>query len=642
MDGLMKKDDIISTARTRMGEAVEFDRQNREDALDDMEYISGRQWPEEIKNAREESGKPVITVNRLPQFVRQVTGDIRRLNPAIKVFAGDNNATEEVAETIAGLIRAIEYASDASSVYEGAAEQAAACGMGAFRVLSEYTDDDTFDQDVRIKRIPNPFAVYWDPAARESTRADASFCFVTEQMKLDDFNEAYPDAAASDVDIDGQADGLEHWQHSGSVVVAEYFWKEPVTKTIGQLADGSTVEDPVAAQYVVQERRVNTHKVMWAKVSGRDVLEGPTEYPCKHIPIIACMGEEMHVGDEVVRTSVIRHAKDSQRLYNYWKSTHAELVALQPRAPYLVTAKQIAGLETFWNEANTENRPYLPFNPDEKAPPPQRAVPPQPSAGIMQEAIGAAEDMKATTGIYDSGLGQKSNETSGVAIRQRQMEGDVATSIYTDNLAKSIAHCGRILVSMIPKIYDTQRVVRIIGDDDQESAVPVNAMTMDQEFNPVQVNPLTVGKYDVRVSVGPNYSTRRQETAESMMQFVSAFPQAGALAGDLIAKAMDWPDADKIADRLEKTLPPGMISPEDMPPEQQQAMQQGMQAQQQQMQAEQMARQIEMAKNKAEAAEAEADARKAQYEAEKAGLELQLVKMQAQFAQQPMVAPPSR
>lgn len=635
----MKNADILRLARDRMSESIEFDRQNREDAMDDMEFIAGRQWPEDIKQAREASGKPVITINRLPQFVRQVTGDIRKLNPAIRVIPGDNKATEETAETIAGLVRQIEYSSDASSVYEGAAEQSAACGMGAFRILAEYADDEAFEQDLYVKRIPNPFAVYWDPMARDSTRKDAQYCFITEQMRADDFEKAYPKGSQDDTEHDGQTDGMEHWQMSGSVVVAEYFWKEPVTKTIGQLRDGSIVENPPAIFDVVQTRKVQTHKVMWAKISGMNVLEGPTEYPCKHIPVVAVMGEEMHVGEEVVRTSVIRYAKDSQRLYNYWKSTHAELVALQPRAPYLVTAKQVAGLETLWNEANTENRPYLPYNPDEKAPAPQRAVPPQPSAGIMQEAVGAAEDMKATTGIYDSALGQRSNETSGVAIRQRQMEADVSTSIYTDNLAKSIAQCGRILVGMIPKIYDTQRIVRIVGDDDKEQAVPVNQMALDDALQPVQVNPLTVGKYDVRVSVGPNYSTRRQETAESMMQFVQSFPTAGQVAGDLIAKAMDWPDADKLAERLKKTLPPGMIDPQDMDPQQQQSMQQGMRAQQAQMQMQQQAAQIAMQKNKAEADEAKADAEKARFEADKAGLELQIAKMQAGMMMQPAMAP---
>jgi hypothetical protein len=643
--------DILALARKRMQEAVEFDRQNREDAMDDMEFIAGRQWPEDIKQAREGRSQPVITINRLPQFVRQVTGDIRKLNPAIRIIPGDNKATEDTAETIGGLVRAIEYASDASSIYEGAAEQAAACGMGAFRILAEYADDDAFDQEIRIQRIPNPFAVYWDPVARDSTRQDAQFCFVTEQMRMEDFKEAFPGFAYSDADADWQTDGMETWHSTGSVLIAEYFWKEPVSRTIGKLANGTLVEDPkgeivkmpMEPTDLVQKRTVQTHKVMWAKISGRDILDGPTEMPCKHIPIVAVMGEEMHVGEELVRTSVIRYAKDSQRLYNYWKSTHAELVALQPRAPYLVTAKQVAGLEDIWKEANTENRPYLPYNPDEKAPgAPQRAVPPQPSTGIMQEAAAAAEDMKATTGIYDSALGQRSNETSGVAIRQRQMEADVSTSIYTDNLAKAIAQCGRILVSMIPKIYDTRRVVRIVGDDDQESAVEVNGMALDPMQGPIPVNPLTVGKYDVRVTVGPNYSTRRQETAESMMQFIQALPAAGAVAGDLIAKAMDWPDKDKLAERLKKILPPGMIDPEDMDPQQQQAMQQGMQAQQAQMVMQQQAAQVAMAKDMAEAEEAKADAQKAQFEAQRAGLELQLAQLQARALMQPppMMQPP--
>lgn len=629
----MNNDDILKAARARMAEAVDFDQDNREQALDDMEFIAGRQWPEKIREQREAEGKAVITVNRLPQFVRQVTGDIRRLNPAIKVTAGDNAASDEGAEIYEGLIRSIEYKCDASSIYEGAAESAAMCGMGAFRVLAEYESEDSFDQVLTIKRIHNPFAVYWDPAARESTRSDAQYCFITDQIREDVFKETYADKLAESVEFDGQTDGLEYWHHEGSVVVAEYIWKEPVKKTIGILRSGEIVENPNSAMDLLKKRTVTSHKVMWAKISGQQVLEGPRELPCKYIPVIAVHGEEVHVGDEIVRSSVIRYAKDPQRLYNYWKSTHAELVALQPKAPYMVTLKQISGLEDIWAQANIENRAYLVYNPDEKAPPPQRATPPLPSAGIMTEAQNAAEDMKATTGIYDSALGQKSNETSGVAIRQRQLEGDIATSIYADNLGKAIAHCGRILVDMIPKVYDAERVIRIIGNDEVEKAIPVNKMQIGPNMEPITLNPLHVGKYDVRVSVGPSYSTRRQETAESMMQFIQAMPQVGAIAGDLLVKAMDWPDADMLAERIAKTLPPGMVEPDQMDPQAQLAIQQGMQQQQQAMQAEQMARQIEMQKNKAEADEALADARKAQFEAQKAELELALMRQQASMVQ---------
>ena len=622
----MKKDAIIEAARKRLPEAIDADRNNRDDMLDDLKFISGKeQWPEKVRQEREEDGKPCLTINVLPQHVRQVTGDIRRLNPAINVLPANSEASEETAEIVEGLIRHIEYKSDASSVYEQTAESAAACSIGWFRVLNEWEDDDSFDQEIRIKRIRNPLSVYCDPSAEEPTRSDAQYIFITEQMSQEDFKDAYPEASTIDADADGITDGLERWQASGSVIVAEYYWREPVEKVIAKLVDGSVVENPgeeIPEEWIVQKRTVNTHKVYWAKVSGKDVLEGPVEQPCKTIPVIAVTGEEWHIGEEVHRTSVIRHAKEPQQLYNYHSSAEAEFVSLQPKAPYIGTLKQFEGLETFWNEANIKNRAFLPYNPDPKAPgAPQRATPPVSSQGISNAAIKAREDIKGTTGIYDAGLGARSNESSGVAIRQRQMESDVATSIYSDNMAKAIAQCGRIIIEMIPKIYDTNRMVRILGKDDQEKMVQINGVVTEAgQDRPV--NDMTIGKYDVRVTVGPNYTTMRQETAEGMMNFIKAFPAAAQVTGDLIAKSQDWPDADKFAERLEKMLPPQVKDMENLSPEEQQ---QAMQAQQQAAMAQamqQQAGQIEMQKSAAEAEEAVADAQKAKFEAQEQGLEL--------------------
>ncbi|MFV1689967.1 portal protein [Phaeobacter sp. JH20_21] len=625
----MNNDKILKLARSRMAEAIEADRENREEALDDLEKLVGKQWPDDIRKEREAEGKPCLTMNRMPQFVRQVTGDIRRMNPAINVMPADEGASSETAEIYEGLIRQIEYASNASRIYERAAELAAGSSIGWFRILTEYESDDSFLQEIKLKGIRNSLSVYCDPKAELPTREDAGYLFITEQMARDEFDEAYPGKSASDVEVDGTTDGLEHWQEGDKVVVAEYFWKEPVDREIVLLADGSVVaaEDFVAPMPAIKRRKVNTHKVMWSKISGQDVLEGPQELPSRFIPVVAVTGEEWHVGDRVHRSSVIRYAKDAQQMYNYWRSAQTEFAGMQPKAPYLVTAKQIAGLEQFWNEANSKNRPYLPYNPDEKAPgAPQRATPPISSQAMLEQVMGAAEDMKATTGIYDSALGQSSNEKSGVAIRQRQMESDVSTSIYSDNMAEAIATAGRILVDMIPKIYDTKRNVRILGKDDAEKMTTINdqqiALSQGGQAVAVPVNDLTVGKYDIRVNVGPNYATKRQETAEGMLEFIRVVPGAAQVTGDLIANAMDWPNADQFAERLKKGLPPQFRDPEDMSPEEQQQMQAAMQQQAQQAQAQQAAMQIEMRKAGAEAVEAEADAQKAQFEVMNEQLEL--------------------
>lgn len=616
-----KHDALLATARKRMSTAMDADKDNRDRSSDDLQKLVGNQWPEEIRATREAENKPVITINRLPQFVRQVTGDIRRMNPAVNVSPADNDATKEVAEVYEGLIRHIEYRSDASSVYEQTAESAAGCSIGWFRVQNEWEAEDSFDQEILIKRIRNPFSVYVDPAAESATREDMEYAFITDKMTKEEFEEKYPKKSAIDFEHDGTVDGIENWHDGGSVVVAEYYWKEYKTRELLLFEDGLTafsdeIEDIEAVKpFIARKRQVRAASVMWAKISGKDVLEGPKEVPCDYIPLVAVTGEEWHLGSETYRSGVIRFAKDAQQMYNYFRSASVEVVTLQPKAPYIGTLKQFQGLADKWQNANVKNYSFLPYNPDEKAPgPPQRQAPPIASQGLTHESIAAAEDMKATTGIFDAGLGNQSNEKSGVAIRQRQMESDVSTSIYSDNMAKAIALCGRILLSMIPRVYDTARTLRIIGKDGSEDMIPVNGQVI-QGGEVQKVNDLTAGRYDIRVAVGPNYSTRRQETAEGMLEFIRVVPGAAQMIGDLVAKAMDWPDADAISERLAKSLPPQFRGDGEMDPQEQQAMQMQMQMQQQQQAMAQQGQMIEMRKSEAETVEAEADAQKAQAEA---------------------------
>ena len=621
----MKPDELLKEARDRFDRAWEDDHWNREEALDDLEFLAGEQWPDSVRQERETEKRPILTINRMPQFLRQVTGDIRKTNPAISVGPADGEADTETAEIIEGLTRHIEHQSDATTIYEQTAESAAACGMGWFRVLTDYVPG-AFDQEILIERIANPFAVYVDPEARDPTRKDARWMFVIDRMDKDEFKAEFPGKDMEGWESTGHPEYLTHWYDGERALIAEYFCKKPVKKTIGLLDDGRIIDmkSPGAAlRNVKRTREVEDDEVHWYKISGKEVLAGPVVLPTRFIPVIAVMGEEINIGERVVRSSVIRYAKDAQRLYNYWRSAQTELIALQPKAPYLVTPKQIENLESYWETANTSNRPFLPHNPDPQAPPPQRMTPPVPSQGMMQEIALAADDMKATTGIYDAALGERSNETSGVGIAQRQLESDISTSIYVDNLSKSIAQCGRVIVDMIPKVYDTTRQIRIIGVDEAEKIVAINDPVM-TPFGAVHLNDLSRGKYDVRITTGPNYSTKRQEAAQAQIEFIRAVPSVAGVVMDLIARNMDWPGAEQFADRLEKILPPGVMDrdPDEMNEEELAQWQAEQQAAQEQQMLQQKAMMIELAKSEAEAVEAGAQAEEAQYDAALKGLEL--------------------
>lgn len=637
MDELKQDDKILTAARDRMRECRDVEDPQIEQAAEDLRFLTGEgQWPESERAARDAEGKPTLTFNALPQFVRKITGQIRQINPAIKVGAADSAASDDVAEIYEGLIREIEYRCDAPSIYESAAESAASCGIGHFRIRTDYYDHEGFDQHILIERVFNPFAVFYDPKAKEPTRQDAEFAFIIEQMRLDDFKDAYPDADTSDFADARQPSWWSDWRGGETITIAEYYWREFEEYEIAVTEMGQVIKGPFPKELrLARKRTVRKPKIMWAKVTGSDILEGPTRVVGEYIPVIAVTGEEIHIGEKVYRSGAIRHAKDSQVSYNIMRTASVETTLLQPRAPYLVTPKQISGLETFWNEANNANRPYLPYNPDEKSTGiPARATPPVASTGLLQEAQVAAEDMKRTIGIYDASLGARSNETSGVAIQSRQKEAEIANSIYADNMVKAVSQAGRVIVSMIPEIYDAKRIIRVLGEDAQEKLVEINQMMISQDGIVTQ-NDMKAGRYAVRVSVGPTYDSKRQEASAGMMDLMQRIPQAAPIIADLVAGSQEWPDADRIAERLRKTIPPNLLEDEektkDDPQAQMMAQQQAQQAQQQ-AQMQQAAQQAEIEKKMADAAKAKAEAAKAEIEAQEAAVRLQILMTQLNAA----------
>jgi hypothetical protein len=556
------KDKTHQEALDRFKEASEADKTNREDALDDLKFRIGEQWPDDISRARKLNKRPCLTINRIPQFIRQVTGDIRQNKPAIKVLPVENS-DKNMADVFTGIIRHIEQSSNAQAAYINAGEGAASCGMGWFRIVTEFSSDDGFDQDIKIKIGKNHFAAWCDPAAQEVDKSDARYAFVTELYSLEEFKARWPEASTEDFEekrpVSTTTTRESDWWDGNYVRVAEYWTRKPASKEIALLEDGRVVDTSamdgaeVSQLQIKRKRLVNGFKVCSYLMNGAEILEGPMDWAGKYIPIVFVTGEEVSLGDRVVRHGLIRFAKDPQRMFNYMRSASAEAIALQPKAPWVVTKEEIKGHEAQWNSAHIDNRPYLLFTPDAKAGGrPQRVEPPAPPTALWAEGENAAEDMHAATGIYPASLGAKSNETSGKAILARQRESDTGTFTYIDNLAYAIAHCGRQLVDLIPKIYDTERSIRILGEDDSQKFVTVNQVIRGADGKDKILNDLSAGKYDVIVTTGPSYTTKRAEAAESMMAFLQTNPQIAPLIGDLVAKNMDWPGSEQIAERLRK------------------------------------------------------------------------------------------
>ena len=592
--------DMLATMRSRFSMAVSAYSESREDELDDLRFEAGSpdnqwQWPADVLATRGSvqgqtiNARPCLTINKLPQHVHQVTNEQRQNRPSVKVIPVDDNADVEVAEIFEGVIRHIEYISDADVAYDTACENQVTYGEGYIRVLTKYCDDNTFDQDIYIGRIRNSFSVYMDPTIQDPTGADAEWCFITEDMTKAEYERQFPDAAPiSSIMQQGVGDSsLSQWLTEDTVRIAEYFYIDHTPSKLNLYRGNISVvenspEDKQMkemGQKPIKSRTADVKKVKWLKTNGFEILQEQEWAGC-YIPVVRVVGNEYEVDGRLYVSGLIRNAKDAQRMYNYWVSQEAEMLALAPKAPFIGYGGQFEGYETQWKTANTTNWPYLEVNPDvtdgagSVLPLPQRAQPPMASSGLLQAKAGASDDIKSSTGQYDSSLGATSNERSGKAILAREKQGDTGTYHYIDNLARAIRHIGRQLVDLIPKIYDTERVARIIGIDGEVKSAKINpeqpepikkivnesGIVIEKIYNP------SVGKYDIAVSTGPSYMTKRQESLDAMSQLLQGNPQLWQVAGDLFVKNMDWPGAQEMAKRFAKTIDPKLLNDADENP----------------------------------------------------------------------------
>ena len=597
--------DRLSAMRRRYTIALSAYSDSREDELDDLRFMAGSpdnqwQWPADVLATRGSvqgqtiNARPCLTINKLPQHVRQVTNEQRQNRPTGKVIPADDRADVRVAEIFDGMVRHIEYISDADVAYDTACDNQVTYGEGYIRILTEYAREDSFDQDIKIGRVRNSFSVYMDPAIQDPCGSDAEWCFITEDVSKADYERMFPDAApVSSLLSQGVGDqSLSQWLSEDMVRIAEYFYYEHEKATLNLYPDNITAfsgspQDKQLKQMFgkpLRSRTVDRKKVKWMKTNGFEILE-ERDWAGKFIPVVRVIGNEFEVDGQLYVSGLVRNAKDAQRMYNYWVSQEAEMLALAPKAPFIGYGGQFEGYEMQWKTANTNNWPYLEVNPDVTdgagavLPLPQRAPPPLAQTGLIQAKLGASDDIKGTTGQYDSSLGAQSNERSGRAILAREKQGDTGTYHFVDNLSRAIRYVTRQLVDMIPKIYDTARVARIVGMDGEVGMVRINptqpepvkeirdenGLVIDKIYNP------SVGIYDVCVTTGPGYMTKRQEALDAMSMLLQSNPQLWTVAGDLFVKNMDWPGAQEMAARFAKIIDPKVMEGEDQSPEMQMA-----------------------------------------------------------------------
>lgn len=673
-----KVEAFLRLARERFQLVQAAEATMRAKQQEDLQFVASEQWAEDVRRERIVDQRPCLTINRLPQFIRQVVNATRSHRPGIEVNPIDSGADPKTAEILMGIIRHIETQSDAQVAYTTAAEAQARIGRGYLLVDTEYSAEDSFAQEIRIKRVRNPFSIYLDPTIQEPDGADARFGFIVEDIPRREYEQRFGDDGqmASLAEFVASGERAQDWMPEGKVRTAAY-WVADIEDRVLLLVEWpdrqrqSVYEDvyrkwPAPDQLATKElkrRIVPTKKIKCALINAVEILEGNEDltdgrvWPGNRIPIIPVIGEEIDLNGELDYRGMVRDAKDPQRLYNFQNTALAETLALAPKAPYVGYAGQFEGFEQQWRQANRRSFAYLQVKPimvnGQLAPLPQRNVA-EPAIMAITHAINQADsDLKATMGLFEPSLGQRQGEQSGKAITALQQQGEMANSNFLDNLSRAIRAVGRIIVDLIPHIYDEPRVMRIIGLDEKPKSVMVHAGAPPNEVEG-QVVPddvkniydLSIGRYDVAVSTGPSMASKRQEAVESLTQICSSNEQAFSLLGDLLVENMDWAGADTAAQRLRKALPPELQDEEGeapIPPKAQAEMAQMKQmGQMQQQQLEEAQQALKDMQLKVDQRHADAQAKiviareeiqsKERIEALRLNVEVQLAQLKAQTA----------
>lgn len=594
---------VLERAKNRFKRCQEWESEFRQRFRDDMKFLyadsdNQEQWPAAVRAQRQLESRPMLTVNKTHTHWLHVVNQGRENKASIKIIATGGQSSYDSSQVYTALARRIEYASDAQSVYDVARGFQVGGGIGYYRIVTDYADDNGFDQDIFIRPVPDPLSVLMDPAIKQKDGSDAKFAFIYDQLDREDFERKYPGrAVAGDLQIDVSSG----WLSKDKIQVAEYYeveegheWMYAIEGPDGipQMMRESELPKNVADlnnliaedDSPVQRRQVRKRTVKWYLIAGNEIIDR-RDWPGKYIPIIRLVGEEVVIDGKLDRKGLVRYMKDPQRMYNYNTSCQVEFGALQSKTPYIGPIEAIEGHENYWFTANRENHAFLPFNnADENGnsiQPPQRQQPPAAAEAFSVGMQAASVEMMMASGQYEATFGVQSQELSGRALEKRKNQGERSTFHYLDNESVAKRFLGKQIIDLAPKIYDTKRVMRIMAEDGEEQEImidPTMKQPMQQKEDGLEnkvstiFNP-AVGAYDVVASVGPNFETRREEAFEAMKELIVGVPELARVIGDLFVSNGDFPSADKIAERLRNWIP-AEIRGDGPTPQEQQLMQQ--------------------------------------------------------------------
>jgi Phage P22-like portal protein len=585
-------DEILVEARKRLALAADAESPNRTEALTDLEFGNGDQWPVDIKRDRDTDGRPCLTINITDAMVRRVCNALRENRPRIKPHPVGSNTNPEDAQAADGVIRHIEVSSGADYAYDCGVESAVRGGWGYWRVGSKYIDDRSDEQDLTIEAITNPFTVYKDPASRAPDGSDMNWCLVSEWISREEYAQRYGDegmrysrfktalsAIGSAFNFIGAGDEINDWSRKEELRLAEYWRVTQKMDTLWLYASGDTIARIFTSEKAAYERAgftqvkklrdVLRRTVEWYLLSGDRVLDR-RDWPGKWIPIIACYGRQTDLNGRIVRKGMIRDLRDLGRMFNYSETSKTEVYALQPKAPWLGAEGFMEGHEAAWRDANRKPIVGLEYKPIQLedgtfAPPPERQTPPVPAAGFTEWSQSNQSNFLFVAGMpHEPDADKKGEVVSGIAIKKREGLADVSHFDFYDNQVRSLRHTGHVLVDLFPYFYDTRRIQTIIKPDGKPDQI-----TLNDPAESLIKNNLKTATFGIVIDTGPSYATQREESAEAKLELMATplGEMVGKAAGDLVIRGMNFENADEIADRLQAQIPGAQIDKDsDLPP----------------------------------------------------------------------------
>lgn len=590
--------EIFSEARDRLKICADAESGIRPKAKAAIMFREGAQWDDAPAVTSFSQDEPELTINLTDAMVRRVENNIKQQRPRGKCHPVGDGADVEIAEVMNGIGRHIETRSDASVAYDTAATSALDGGWGYFRLIAEFIDRRSFQKDLRILPIRNPFSVYMDPAAIMPSGSDQLWNVISVKMARQEYRRRYPTASNASWSDTGRDEMALDWEDKEQIRLAEYFRLREKEERLfmirglngqeftkyrselprgpdGKLIELEALKELLAAQGMSIEGDRNSSKlqVEWFRLNGTKVVERQ-QLPGTYIPVFRVEGNAKDIDGKIYRRGMVEGLMDPARMVNYGEVAKIKRLGLAPKAPWVAAEGQLDG-HPEWDDANitpvsvltykmvvieTSAGPVL-------APAPSRQPPAQIEAGFSEFVQQMRTNLMAVAGMpNEPGMDKQGEVVSGAAIRRRQFLSDQSHFQYYDNLTLAIAQCWRVILEWTPHYYhEKNRIQRIIGEDSTPQMVKLNEEVAPEDGEDGAIatikNDMSVGRYDVVMDTGPGYDTKREEGAEnliSLMQIPALAEMVAKMGADLVFRSIDHPYMQELADRVMAANPEGL------------------------------------------------------------------------------------